>query len=139
MENNQLLQKISTDLDILKTDVQTLKGDTNGLKTDTQEVKQNTTDILEIVNFIQENAVTKEEFEQKTAKMDQAITKIGSTMANKDFVTEKLSDLQGNIVVLMRKEDTKLKALVDILEEKQVLNQEDKKRIFSMEPFPQIF
>lgn len=50
MEDNQLLQKISTDLD--------------GLKTDMQEVKQNTADILEIVNFIQENAASKEDLKE---------------------------------------------------------------------------
>ncbi len=59
-------------------------------------------------------------------------------MVTKSYLDDKLADLKGDLTVLMRKEDTKLKALVEILAEKKVLNEEDKKRIFTMEPFPQL-
>jgi hypothetical protein len=59
-------------------------------------------------------------------------------MVTKDYLDEKLADLQGDLTVLMRKEDTKLKTLVEILIEKQVLSNEDKKRLFVMEPFPEM-
>lgn len=93
--------------------------------------KQVLDDILETVNFIKDNSVTKEEFRKEIAI-------IKSTMPTKNFVTEKLSDLQGNMVVLMRKEDTKMKTLVEILTEKKVLSNDDKKRIFALEPFPEL-
>ena len=38
----------------------------------------------------------------------------------------------------MRKEDTKLKTLIEILIEKKIIAAEDKKRLFNMEPFPQL-
>ena len=88
-------------------------------------------DIFEVVSFIKDNAATKEEFHKE-------ITAIKFDMATKDFVTEKLFDLQGNLVVLMRKEDTKLKVLVETLTEKHVITEEDKKRILSLEPFPSL-
>ena len=71
-------------------------------------------------------------------KIENEITGIKSTMVTKAYLDDKLADLKGDLTVLMRKEDTKLKALVDILAEKKVLNDEDKKRIFTMEPFPQL-
>lgn len=96
-----------------------------------EDNKQILNDILDTVNFIKDSAVTKEEFNKE-------ITAMKSIMATKDFVTEKLSDLQGNLVVLMRKEDTKLKALVETLADKRVITEEDKKRILSLEPFPSL-
>ena len=105
-------------------------------------------DIFEVVSFIKDNAATKEEFHKEITAIKSAIltkeelhkeiTAIKFDMATKDFVTEKLFDLQGNLVVLMRKEDTKLKVLVETLTEKHVITEEDKKRILSLEPFPSL-
>lgn len=90
-------------------------------------------DILEVVTFIKDNSVTKEEFNQ----LDQRVTRMETLMVTKDYLDEKLADLQGDLTILMRKEDTKLKTLVDILVEKQLINSDDKKRILTMEPFPE--
>ncbi len=98
-------------------------------------------DVFEVVNFIKDNAVTKEEFNElkgEFIELKKDVTSIKSTIATKDFVTEKLSDLQGNLVVLMRKEDTKLKALVEILKDRHVITEEDKKQILALEPFPSL-
>ena len=67
------------------------------------------------------------------------ITAIKATMVTKEYLDDKLSDLKGDLVVLMRKEDRKVSALVDVLRVKQVLSDEEAKRILTMEPFPQIF
>ena len=66
------------------------------------------------------------------------IKSMKTEMVTKSYLDDKLSDLRGDLTVLMRKEDTKLKALVDILTEKKVLSIEETHRIFSMEPFPQL-
>ncbi|MBI5221987.1 MAG: hypothetical protein HY980_00605 [Candidatus Magasanikbacteria bacterium] len=66
------------------------------------------------------------------------ISSIKNQMVTKSYLDDKLADLRGDLTVLMRKEDTKLKTLVDILTEKKVLSFDDTKRIFSMEPFPQL-
>jgi len=63
--------------------------------------------------------------------------RIESTMVTKDYLDEKMGDLRGDMTVLIRKEDNKVKALVEVLVEKNVLNQNDQKRIFSLEPFAQ--
>lgn len=40
-------------------------------------------------------------------------------MVTKDYLDDKLADLKGDLVVLMRKEDAKLQALVDVLQKTQ--------------------
>ena len=65
------------------------------------------------------------------------VSSIKATMVTKDYLDEKMSDLRGDLVVMMRKEDTKLKTLVGVLKEKEVLDSNDVKKIYSMEPFAQ--
>ena len=75
-------------------------------------------------------------------KVEGRLDKIEATMVTKDYLDEKLNeklfDLRGDLVVLARKEDAKLKELVDILHKKRVLEPADVARIFSLEPFAKI-
>lgn len=98
----------------------------------TQE--QTLQDILETVNFIKDNAVTKSEF----SDLKKDVTSIQATIVTKDYLDDKLADLRGDLVILMRKEDTKLKTLVEILRERGVIGKVETERIFGMEPFPQL-
>jgi predicted nucleic acid-binding Zn-ribbon protein len=130
-------------------------------------------DILEVVNYIKDNSVTKDEFfefkkeikeevgglkeevgglkeevgglkeevgslKEQVTGIDIRLTRVEALMVTKDYLDDKLADLKGDLTVLMRKEDTKLKTLVDILMEKQILSTDDKKRLFTMEPFPEL-
>ena len=63
------------------------------------------------------------------------ITKIQATMVTKDYLDEKMADLRGDLVVLMRKEDTKLKKLIEKLRARNVLDDRDVQDIVRMEPF----
>lgn len=95
------------------------------------------TDLTEAVN----NFATKvdqrfERVDQRFGGIEQRLTKIEATMVTKDYLDEKLADLRGDLVILMRKEDTKLKTLIDVLCNRKVISDEDKNRILSMEPFP---
>ena len=74
----------------------------------------------------------------KISNMQSEIGWIKSNMTTKDFLDEKLSDLRGDLVVLMRKEDTKLLKLVDILKERKLITPEDAMAVLSMEPFPKL-
>lgn len=94
-------------------------------------------DIFEVVTFIKDNAVMRDEFNDEISGIKTEISGIKTTMVTKDYLDEKMSDLRGDLVVMMRKEDTKLKTLVGVLKEKEVLNGNDVKRIYSMEPFAQ--
>ena len=76
--------------------------------------------------------------EKRFDKIETEVTQIKVQMVTKDYLDDKLADLRGDLVVLMRKEDHKVAALVDILKQRKVLTDDDVKKIMSMEPFPQI-
>lgn len=89
------------------------------------------------------------EFEDKTNKrfdgvdkrfdgIDKRLMKVETTMVTKDYLDDKLADLKGDMTVLMRKEDTKLKALLGILKIRKVITPEDEEKVLAMEPFPDI-
>lgn len=98
--------------------------------------EQTMEDILNIVNFIKDNASTKDDLDRLATKDD--IQRIESTMVTKDYLDEKLADLRGDLNVLMRKEDNKLKTLIEILFKKGTTNNEEKTQILSLEPFAQL-
>ncbi|OGY42124.1 MAG: hypothetical protein A2Y67_01895 [Candidatus Buchananbacteria bacterium RBG_13_39_9] len=70
-------------------------------------------------------------------RIENEISEIKSTMVTKDYLDDKLADLRGDLVVLMRKEDTKVRALIDILKVRKVISEEDVKKILALEPFSQ--
>lgn len=76
--------------------------------------------------------------EGRLDKIDGRLNTIEATMVTKDYLDEKLADLRGDLVVLTRKEDTKLKKLVDVLHHRNLISTEEKQDILSMEPFPQL-
>ncbi len=59
-------------------------------------------------------------------------------MVTKDYLDDKLADLRGDLVVLLRKEDNKFGALVTELLKEEVISQDAAKRILQMEPFPHL-
>lgn len=73
-----------------------------------------------------------------STRVDERFNKIESVMVTKDYLDEKLADLRGDLVVLIRKEDTKVKKLVDILLKRNIITEAESKEIFTMEPFAQI-
>jgi len=90
-------------------------------------------DVYEAVTFIKDNAIMRDEFKAEISQINGKM----ATMVTKDYLDEKMSDLRGDLVVMMRKEDTKLKTLVGVLKKKSVLDNSDVKKIYSMEPFAQ--
>jgi len=79
--------------------------------------------------FLQEHMVTREEFHNLDRKVGELEIKL------KDHIDEKLSDLRGDIVVLMRKEDNKVLYLIKILKDKSILEDKEVKALLGMEPF----
>ncbi|MEK7084656.1 MAG: hypothetical protein AAB932_05460 [Patescibacteria group bacterium] len=100
------------------------------------------TSINEFATNVEENFVELKtdvkELKQRMSKVEVDITQIKNVMVTKSYLDDKLADLRGDLTVLMRKEDTKVKMLVEILRERGVLTEEDKNRVLSMEPFPQL-
>lgn len=64
---------------------------------------------------------------------------IKATMVTKDYLDDKLGDLRGDLVVLMRKEDTKMIKLVEILKRRAIITEAEEKEILSMEPFAKLY
>ena len=90
-------------------------------------------EILEAIN----------EFSTKVDKqfieVGERFNKIEATMVTKDYLDDKLGDLRGDLVVLMRKEDTKMIKLVEILKRRAVITEAEEKEILSMEPFAKLY
>ncbi|OGL66198.1 hypothetical protein A3B21_01910 [Candidatus Uhrbacteria bacterium RIFCSPLOWO2_01_FULL_47_24] len=88
------------------------------------------------------NAEILEAMNEFATKVDQQFVKINATLTTiptQDDMDKKLFNTKGDIILTVRKEDVKLRTLVEILREKKVLTDPDIKRILSLEPFPQLF
>jgi archaellum component FlaC len=60
--------------------------------------------------------------DERFNSVDKRFDKIESVIVTKDYLDEKLADLRGDLVVLIRKEDTKVKKLVDILLKRNIIS-----------------
>ena len=97
--------------------------------------KQNN-DHEELMSFLGDHMVTRGEFKVEIDRLDGKINQTKLDLL--DAMDEKLGDLKGDLVVLMRKEDRKLSMLVEVLREKELLSEQDVQRVLSMEPFPRL-
>ncbi|MDD5032408.1 MAG: hypothetical protein PHR36_05240 [Patescibacteria group bacterium] len=80
-----------------------------------------------------------DKLEGKVDGFEGRVGKIEATMVTKDYLDEKMADLRGDLVVLMRKEDTKVSKLIEILKRRKVITEIEEKEILSMEPFAKLF
>lgn len=125
----------------------------NNEKTNIIEDKIN--HLVEVVEFIKDHAAMQESVDKLTAKVTRIenkvtgiedkvigiegrLTRVEALMVTKDYLDDKMADLKGDLVVLARKEDTKVKVLTDILHKKKVISDSEAKQILKMEPFAQI-
>lgn len=76
--------------------------------------------------------------ETKLSTVESRLTRVEATMVTKDYLDDKLADTKGDLVVMMRKEDQKVTALVELLIAKNVIGREDAKAVLGMQPFPQM-
>lgn len=75
--------------------------------------------------------------DQRFDAQGKRLDRIESQMVTKDYFDDKLADLKGELVVLTRKEDKKLVALVTQLRKQKVLTPAVAQKIIAMEPFRQ--
>lgn len=92
--------------------------------------------INEFSNKIDEKFV---KIDEKFVEVGRRFDKIEAKMVTKDYLDDKLADLRGDLVVLTRKEDTKMLKLVEILKRRAVISEAEEKEILSMEPFAKIY
>jgi len=105
--------------------------------------QSNNQDVLEAISEFSTQVDGKfKNIDEKFKNIDERFDRIESTMVTKvyleDKLNEKFADLRGDLVVLTRKEDTKLNTTVSLLAEKHVFTNDEAKNILAMEPFPKV-
>ena len=97
--------------------------------------KKDEVSTTEIMEFLQEHMMTRTEIE---GRFDDVEKKINQTKLDLlDAMDDKLGDLKGDLVILMRKEDQKVDHLIKLLEEKSVITAQDAVSLLNIRPFPQ--
>ncbi|MBI4713904.1 hypothetical protein HY771_01840 [Candidatus Uhrbacteria bacterium] len=113
----------------------------------------------EIMDFLQEHMVTREEFNQLDAKVGQLDAKVGQLDAKVgqldakvdgldkklnqtkldflDAMDDKLADLKGDLVILMRKEDQKVNNLIKLLVNRKLISNQEAVSLIEIRPFSQ--
>jgi hypothetical protein len=105
----------------------------------------------EIMEFLKEHMVTKGDIADTAIKsdIDDIVTKNDiADMATEtdlrkmesriyDKMDDKLADLKGDIVLLMRKGSKGVMELIELLREKDILTEDEELRLLALQPFPQ--
>lgn len=115
------------------------------------KIQESLNDILEAINIIKDNAATKDDIKAIRDDLKSYATKDDLKESLKNYATktdlkemelsicDKISNIiglsRGENIELMRKEDAKTLEIVEILAEKKLIDDSDKKRVISMQPF----
>jgi len=95
-------------------------------------MKEKETTTNEIMEFLQEHMVTKEEAKKFAEKTDLRQTEHKIM----DALDKKLAELKGKLVSLLRKASKQLDKLVIVLQNKRVLSEKEAEYVLSLNPFP---
>ena len=131
MENNEkqeILKAIETVSTTLSEKIDT-KIESLSEKIDT-EVGSLSEQISGLANYMDERLAQTEE------NVNKRLAQTETRVVTKDYLDSKLADLQGNLHILMRKEDDKVVALVELLRSQKTIKEEDARRILGMDLFP---
>lgn len=109
-----------------------------------------TGEIMEVLGFIKDNMVMKAELASEMAGLRSEFkSDLGSQIGGlrselratelrmMDAMDEKLSNLKGDLTVMMRGEDKKVSTLIKMLQNKKLLSDEEAGSLLSLQPFPQ--
>ena len=114
------------------------KGEIQSVLKLAEENKGEIQSVLEIVNFIKDNAASQAGVDALAERVSGIENRMVTKEYFKEYLDDKSADLRGDLVVLTRKEDFKVRALVEVMAQKQMLSKEEANKILSMEPFPQL-
>lgn len=94
------------------------------------------TEILEAISLLADQV---QGFQTKTESRFDAIdvrfSKIEAIMVTKPYLDDKLADLKGDMVAMLRKEDQKTTLLVERLTKRHALTASDAKDVLAVRPF----
>lgn len=77
-----------------------------------------------------------EQVDVRLDKLESRLTHVEATMVTKSYLDDKLGDLKGDMVALVRKEDQKMNRLIGVLVEKAAVTPTEVKDVLSFRPFP---
>lgn len=121
----------------IKKEFQDLKGGFQGMRDEFKDIKVGFQGMKQDIDDLTE--ITREAFERVEERMatKEDLGKLKLDLV--DAMAEKNAELRGDLVVLMRKEDTKIISLVELLKKKTVITENEAKAILTLEPFPRFF
>ncbi len=98
----------------MKSEIGTLKSDVGSLKSDVGTLKSD------------------------VGSLKKDVASMKALMVTKDYLDDKLGDLRGDMVLMMRKEDGKVERVIQKLRDKEVFNEADVKELTSVSLFPRV-
>jgi hypothetical protein len=132
ISNNELavsLKALTGTVNNLAVNVNELTGTVNNLAVNLNDLTVIVNDafqkvdehILEMKQDIKELKTDVAGLKTDVARLQTDVTRIDATMVTKDYLDRKLADLRADFGGMIRKEDSKIDAVVDKLEEKKVI------------------
>lgn len=89
-----------------------LKGEVEGLKGEFGELKGEVKGL-------------RTEFNEFRSDVSKRLTRVEATMVTKSYLDDKLADLKGDLIEKMRKQESKINTLIDLLAKRSILKKED--------------
>ena len=72
------------------------------------------------------------------SEMRTDLNKVQSQMVTKDYLDKRVSEMKGESISLVRKEDAKLATTIELLKKKEILSEQEQNVLLRMEPFPKL-
>lgn len=79
-----------------------------------------------------------EKADERFEKIESRLDRIENTMVTKDYLDKKLGELEGRLILIIKRGDEKFNMLIEILLEKKVISPKDVDKINSIEVFPSL-
>ncbi|MBT4856612.1 hypothetical protein HON52_00285 [Candidatus Uhrbacteria bacterium] len=89
----------------------------------------------ELIEFLQENMVTKDELDLKLSALDESVNgRFGKLNHDlRDYIDRKLTELKGDLISLLRKGDTKAIELIKTLQRTKVITTQEADRLLLLD------
>ncbi|MDP2656764.1 MAG: hypothetical protein Q8P11_04335 [bacterium] len=85
-------------------------------------------EILEAISGYADN------IEVRLLALEKGQTRIESLMVTKDYLDDKMADLRGDLLTVLRKEDTRLTRMIEKLREKNLFDDHDVEELLRLQP-----
>lgn len=86
------------------------------------------------IHQIKQDMVTHDQLKQKMTELK---NELKTELVTKDYLDQKMAEQRSDLILITRKEDRKVVALVHELRDQKVLSEPAAQRILALEPFPQ--